>query len=219
MGGHRPAVWIGQRYLGLASSFELRRHHFVVAALPAYRLSEILRARAAACFTLDIALVVPPGLAASCRCPSGRYSRSRWRHSRHGDPVQDVLGSTRRPKPGSSPSHTKYSDTFTSAASTVRLVSFDMRRGSILDLLPDFNHGGLWKHGGSKRANTATRTFEKQSGAAVPQSTKLFKTRKKRKFCAIARNWLETTHNLMVTGSNPVPATNPSQKPRDLNKL
>jgi hypothetical protein len=57
----------------------------------------------------------------------------------------------------------------TSAASTVRLVSFDMRRGSILDLLPDFNHGGLRKHGGSKRANTATRTFEKQSGAAVPQ--------------------------------------------------
>ena len=32
MGGHRPAVRIGQRYLGLASSFELRRHHFVVAA-------------------------------------------------------------------------------------------------------------------------------------------------------------------------------------------
>ena len=32
VGGHRPAVWIGQRYLGLASSFELRRHHFVVAA-------------------------------------------------------------------------------------------------------------------------------------------------------------------------------------------
>jgi len=29
MRGHRPAVWIDQRYLGLASSFELRRHHFV----------------------------------------------------------------------------------------------------------------------------------------------------------------------------------------------
>src|ERR1700730_18911537 len=74
------------------------------------------------------------------------------------------IGSTRRPKPSSSPSHTKYSDPFTSAASTVRLVSFDTRRGSILDLLPDFNRGGTWKHGGSKRANTATRTFEKQSG-------------------------------------------------------
>ena len=33
VGGHRPAVWIGQRYLGLTSSFEFRRHHFVVAAL------------------------------------------------------------------------------------------------------------------------------------------------------------------------------------------
>jgi hypothetical protein len=52
VGGHRPAVWIGLRYLGLASSFELRRHHFVVAAFLAElrdRLGEIFRARAAAC--------------------------------------------------------------------------------------------------------------------------------------------------------------------------
>jgi hypothetical protein len=49
-GGHRPAGGIGQRYLALAGSFEIRQHHPVAVALLAERrdlLGEIFRTRAA----------------------------------------------------------------------------------------------------------------------------------------------------------------------------
>jgi hypothetical protein len=101
----------------------------------------------------------------------------------------------------------KYSDTFTSAASTVRLVSFDMRRGSIFDLLPDFNRGGLWKHGGSKRANTATRTFEKQSAGCGASSQISYLKHEEKRTSAQSREIGWRPLILKVTGSNPVPAT------------
>src|SRR3984893_2758388 len=64
MGGHRPAVGIGQRYLVLAGSFEIRQHHPVTVAFLAERLDllgQVFHARAAARSAfLDIALVQPP---------------------------------------------------------------------------------------------------------------------------------------------------------------
>ena len=63
MGGHRPAVGIGQRYLALAASLQFRQHRLVAAALLAQRrdlLGEVVRPRAAARPSfLDIALVEP----------------------------------------------------------------------------------------------------------------------------------------------------------------
>jgi hypothetical protein len=51
MGGHRPAVGIGQRYLALAGPLELRQKRPVAAAFLAERLDllgQVFRARAAA---------------------------------------------------------------------------------------------------------------------------------------------------------------------------
>ena len=63
MGGHRPAVRIGQRHLSFATVLQLLKHRRIASALVAQRcdlLSQIIRPRAAARSAfLDIALVEP----------------------------------------------------------------------------------------------------------------------------------------------------------------
>src|SRR5581483_614790 len=61
-----------------------------------------------------------------------------------------------------------------------------------------------WKQEGENRdANLQKTVLDRWR----PKSTKLLKSRRKRKFCVIARSRLNATHNLKVVGSNPTPAT------------
>lgn len=43
----------------------------------------------------------------------------------------------------------------------------------MLHLLPDFDRDRLWKHSGSKRANTATRTCENKIGGHASEIVSL----------------------------------------------
>jgi hypothetical protein len=63
----------------------------------------------------------------------------------------------------------------------------------------------LWKQESENRG-AGLRKAEWELGGS--KSTKYLKTQNKRKFCAMLRTPSGYTHNLKVTGSNPVPATN-----------
>src|SRR4051794_35892115 len=102
----------------------------------------------------------------------------------------------------------KYSVGLISAASTMRLVSFCIVRscaGPVCFLA--FTAAlveALWKQEGENRGASLRKTEWAAGGC---KSTKHLKIRNKRKLCAMLRTVGEHTHNLKVTGSNPVPAT------------
>ena len=62
----------------------------------------------------------------------------------------------------------------------------------------------LWKHEAEKRCAIPTDRAKRGLGSGIAKCRKL---RKKSRFRVIVHGSFGTTHNLKVTGSNPVPAT------------
>src|SRR4030088_2729125 len=62
----------------------------------------------------------------------------------------------------------------------------------------------LWKQEGENRG---VNLRNGQWGTRLTKSTNSLTIRRKRKFDEIVRNRFDTTHNLKVIGSNPIPAT------------